>query len=108
MLNGIGVGRTYGARHLALQSCACLAVRVERIYIHTIRQAKRIVTAVFGFTMLACGIAMLFLPGPGWLIILLGLSVLSAEFAWARRLLRRLREKGREIKIQTLRPSKKA
>lgn len=72
------------------------------------RQAKRVLIAIFGFTLLACGIAMLVLPGPGWLIILLGLSVLSAEFAWARRLLRRIKQKGREIKNQVLRPSKKA
>ncbi len=33
------------------------------------------------------GIALLPLPGPGWLIIFVGLGVLASEFEWARRLL---------------------
>jgi len=37
---------------------------------------------------------MIVTPGPGWLAILLALAILAAEFAWARRLLDRLR-KGR-------------
>jgi hypothetical protein len=36
-------------------------------------------------------------PGPGWLVIFLGLSALAAEFVWARRLLARLKEKARQI-----------
>ena len=38
---------------------------------------------------------MLVLPGPGLLGIAAGLSVLGSEFAWARRLLRRVRESAR-------------
>ena len=42
------------------------------------------------------GIVMLVTPGPGWLVILLGLGLLAAEFVWARRLMDRIkRESGR-------------
>ena len=41
--------------------------------------------------MLAAGIAMLALPGPGWLTIVAGLALLASEFVWARTLLNRLK-----------------
>ena len=40
---------------------------------------------------------MLVTPGPGWLVILLGLGVLGVEFVWARRLLRRLKKGAAEL-----------
>jgi len=43
-----------------------------------------------GFTVLAIGVAMLALPGPGWLTIAVGLAILAGEYVWARRLLDRL------------------
>jgi tellurite resistance protein TerC len=61
-------------------------------------QAKRIITVVVGFTVLALGLAMLIMPGPGWLTIFLGLSILGAEFVWARLLLRRLKRAGIQVK----------
>lgn len=63
----------------------------------TLRQAKRLIIAVIGFTVVLIGIVMLVTPGPGWLVIFLGLSLLAAEFVWARRLMKRLKEKGRQI-----------
>jgi uncharacterized protein (TIGR02611 family) len=39
-----------------------------------------------------CGIIMLVTPGPGLVVIPIGLAILGLEFAWARRLLRRVRE----------------
>ena len=56
------------------------------------QRTKRLLKIVLGFTLLAMGIAMLVLPGPGWLTIGLGLVILAAEFIWARRLLSRLKE----------------
>lgn len=40
-----------------------------------------------GFTVVAVGIALIALPGPAFIIIPLGLAMLSFEFAWAQRLL---------------------
>lgn len=40
-----------------------------------------------GVAVIAIGIVLLPLPGPGWLIIFGGLGVLGTEYEWARRLL---------------------
>jgi uncharacterized protein (TIGR02611 family) len=49
----------------------------------------RIGFAVFGFVVVLAGLAMLVLPGPGLLVIAIGLGILALEFAWAERLLER-------------------
>jgi uncharacterized protein (TIGR02611 family) len=53
------------------------------------RSAKRLAVLVLGFVVLGAGIAMLALPGPGLLVIILGLAILATEFAWAERALDR-------------------
>jgi len=45
----------------------------------------RVVKIAAGFGLLGCGIAMLALPGPGWLAIAGALAILATEFEWARR-----------------------
>ena len=49
----------------------------------------RIGFALFGFLVVLAGLAMLVLPGPGLLVIALGLGILALQFAWAERLLER-------------------
>jgi uncharacterized protein (TIGR02611 family) len=49
----------------------------------------RVVVAIAGSAVIAAGFAMLVLPGPGLVAILLGLAILSTEFKWARRFLDR-------------------
>jgi uncharacterized protein (TIGR02611 family) len=56
-----------------------------------VHATRRVVTIVAGFGLLAAGIAMLALPGPGWLTIAGGLALLAEEFHWARRMLDRLK-----------------
>jgi uncharacterized protein (TIGR02611 family) len=58
----------------------------------------RIVTIVAGFALLAAGIAMLVLPGPGLLAIFAGLAILAREFHWARRLLDRLKNTAARVR----------
>lgn len=64
----------------------------------TIRQIRRIIVAVVGFTLLFIGVAMLVLPGPAIIVIPAALAILATEFVWARRLLDsvkgRFRKKG--------------
>ncbi len=57
----------------------------------TLRTARRWIVAVVGVTIAAVGVALLVLPGPGIVVIALGIGLLGTEFAWARRLLRRVR-----------------
>jgi len=58
------------------------------------RVARRSGIAIVGFGLVIGGILLLVLPGPGILVILLGLAVLAREFAWARRLLDRVQAGG--------------
>ncbi|MGH7865058.1 MAG: PGPGW domain-containing protein [Candidatus Binataceae bacterium] len=70
--------------------------------VKTLAQARKLIVAVIGGTVVLAGIIMLVTPGPGWLAIFLGLSILSVEFVWAARLLRRLKDKGRDISNRVL------
>ena len=51
---------------------------------HTLRASRLVV----GFALLAVGavLALPLVPGPGLLVMFVGLGFLSAEFVWARRL----------------------
>jgi uncharacterized protein (TIGR02611 family) len=51
------------------------------------RVTLKIGIGVAGLAVVALGLALVPLPGPGWLIVLLGLSIWAIEFAWARHLL---------------------
>ena len=53
----------------------------------TINAAWKIVIFVVGVTVVIFGAVLLVFPGPGWPTILLGLIILSSEFAWANRFL---------------------
>jgi uncharacterized protein (TIGR02611 family) len=56
-----------------------------------IRQARRLIVLVVGTTILLIGIVLLVTPGPALVVIPAGLAILSIEFVWARRLLRRVK-----------------
>jgi uncharacterized protein (TIGR02611 family) len=49
--------------------------------------AYRIGVGVVGAAVALLGLALVPLPGPGWLVVFLGLGILATEFAWAERLL---------------------
>lgn len=61
---------------------------------------RRILVAIVGGLVLAAGIVMSvpFSPGPGVFVLLLGLSILATEFAWARRMLTRFKAKIRSFR----------
>jgi uncharacterized protein (TIGR02611 family) len=50
------------------------------------RLTLRIVVGLVGAVVVVVGLVLVPLPGPGWLIVLAGLAILSLEFEWARRL----------------------
>jgi uncharacterized protein (TIGR02611 family) len=52
----------------------------------------RTLVGVVGAAVIVLGVLLLPLPGPGWVVIFLGLGVLASEFEWARRLLRYSRQ----------------
>ncbi len=53
---------------------------------------------LLGIAVLGIGIAMLALPGPAFVVIPIGLAILSLEFAWAEHLLEKALIKGEEAK----------
>jgi uncharacterized protein (TIGR02611 family) len=60
------------------------------------RAVYRLLVGVVGMVVTLVGVVLIPAPGPGWLVVFLGLAVLASEFAWAGRLLRfARREVGR-------------
>ena len=57
----------------------------------TLKQAKRLIVIVVGFTLLVIGVAMIVLPGPAFIVIPFALAILATEFVWARRLLNKIK-----------------
>lgn len=58
---------------------------------------KRFVVTILGVALLAVGLAMMALPGPGVLLLVAGLAVLATEYVWARRLLVKARERAQDV-----------
>jgi tellurite resistance protein TerC len=59
---------------------------------------RKIVIAVIGTTILLIGIALIVLPGPAFIVIPIGLSILASEFVWARRVIKRGRIFVKKVK----------
>ena len=55
----------------------------------------RIAIGVLGGAIVVGGLALVPLPGPGWLIVFLGLALLATEFEWAARVERFARDRVR-------------
>ena len=53
---------------------------------------RKVVIAVLGISVLLIGAAMILLPGPAIVVIPVGLGILATEFAWAKSVLRKLKE----------------
>jgi uncharacterized protein (TIGR02611 family) len=49
--------------------------------------AWRVAVAIGGLVVVIFGVVLLVVPGPGWVVIFLGLSIWATEFSWARSLL---------------------
>jgi drug/metabolite transporter (DMT)-like permease len=74
------------------------ASEASHMIVRTVEQVRRAFRIVAGFTLLLAGVVMIVTPGPGWLVIFLGLSLLAAEFIWARRLMERMKREGGRVR----------
>jgi tellurite resistance protein TerC len=63
----------------------------------TYRIAKRIAIGIVGGSVLIVGILMIVLPGPAFVVIPVGLGILSLEFAWARIWLKKAKTKAQQM-----------
>jgi uncharacterized protein (TIGR02611 family) len=70
----------------------------ENFTIKTVKQAKRVIKVVIGFTVLLFGLIMLVTPGPGIVTIILGLAILGTEFVWAKKLMKRFEKEAVNVK----------
>ncbi|HMD44355.1 MAG TPA: PGPGW domain-containing protein [Candidatus Acidoferrum sp.] len=68
------------------------------MFFRSIEQVRRVFRILGGFTLLVVGVIMFFTPGPGWVVIFLGLTLLAAEFVWAQRLMDRMKHEGNRLK----------
>ncbi len=60
--------------------------------------AWRVSVFVVGVSVVAVGVLLLVLPGPGWASIALGLIILASEYVWAQKLLSPIRTKLSQAK----------
>jgi uncharacterized protein (TIGR02611 family) len=75
----------------------------RRDYVRWIgRTGLRVLVTVVGFALIALGLVLLVLPGPGILVVVAGFAVLATQYAWARTALeatkRRASQAGRRLR----------
>jgi len=102
----VGIGASVlGARRELIYAASPRQGELDRLVRVSLRGARRIVIALIGATTLLLGVAMLIMPGPGLLVIPIGLALLSIEFVWARRWLARIRKATATSRKESSRPA---
>ncbi|MFE6051726.1 TIGR02611 family protein [Kitasatospora sp. NPDC056446] len=69
-----------------------------------LHRAWQVLVFLAGLAVVGAGLVLLPLPGPGWVVIFLGMGIWATEFAWARLALRRIRRKVAEAAQRALDP----
>ena len=72
------------------------ALRLDRAHPLT----RKLIVGLLGGVCLAGGIVMVFLPGPAFIFIPLGLLLLASEFNWAKPWARRVLDALRQMRIK--------
>ena len=81
-----------------------MAVKPVEVVRFVLRSSKRIAVTVLGGALVAAGLAMLVLPGPGVLVIAAGFAVLGTEYVWAAMVLERGKRAAAAIGRRVPRP----
>ncbi|WP_405020431.1 TIGR02611 family protein [Kitasatospora sp. NBC_00070] len=77
---------------------------------HFIRRSRplhlswQVAIFLVGLAVVALGVVMLPLPGPGWVVIFLGMGIWATEFVWAQLVLRWTKRKVTEAAQRALDP----
>lgn len=66
--------------------------------IKSLKQLKRILIAIIGGTIVVIGLFMIVLPGPAFIVIPLGLSILATEFIWAKKMIARFKDQFERLR----------
>jgi tellurite resistance protein TerC len=64
-----------------------------------IHHAKRVLRITSGVVLLVVGLFFMIpgVPGPGFLVVILGLSILAVDFVWAHRLKTHLKDQAGKV-----------
>ena len=57
------------------------------------KQIKKLVIFLIGISVVLIGCILFFTPGPAIVVIPIGLAILATEFIWAKKLLKKFKEK---------------
>lgn len=63
---------------------------------------KKVIVSVVGGLLVVAGLIMMPLPGPGIVLVVAGIGVLAAEYAWARRALKKTKDKAEEAQQEAV------
>ncbi|MGP0567061.1 MULTISPECIES: TerC/Alx family metal homeostasis membrane protein [unclassified Nitrospina] len=92
---GVGVvASILGAHRDTAPLVSPVAKNLQQLVGWTYDGVLRLFIILVGITVLLTGIVMIILPGPAILVIPAGLAILATEFAWARWLLKKFRNKS--------------
>lgn len=92
---GVGlVASILGANRDTAPLVSPVAKNLQQLVGWTYDGVLRLFIVLVGITVLLTGIVMIILPGPAILVIPAGLAILATEFAWARWLLKKFRNKS--------------
>lgn len=64
----------------------------------TVKLLRKVAIGTVGFALIIIGVILIPLPGPGFLVIVAGLFVLSLEFEWAERYLDKAKQKLKQLR----------
>jgi uncharacterized protein (TIGR02611 family) len=74
-------------REINIQEQVSMAMRIRdkfnSVWRHLPHPFRWVIVATVGSTLVFLGIVFMFIPGPGSLMIVLGVAILATEFAWA-------------------------
>lgn len=71
---------------------------IKKLWMLIPKPLRKIVVLVIGFTLIILGLALIILPGPFTMpLVVLGLLVLALEFAWAETLLIRAKHHAKKL-----------
>ena len=57
------------------------------------KQIKKLVIFLIGISVVLIGCVLFFTPGPAIVVIPIGLAILATEFIWAKKLLKKFKDK---------------
>jgi len=80
---------------------------IKRLWMLIPSTLRKIVVLVIGSTLIILGLALIILPGPFTMpLVVLGLVVLALEFAWAESLLTRAKNHAKKLDPRKIKKSK--